>query len=291
MSNNHTRLFTVRHYECDAYGHLNNAVYLQYMQEAAINASTASGLDREEYRRMGRIWLIRASEVEYLAEARAGDQVQVDTWVSGFRRTMSRREYQMQRRSDGMKIAQGSTDWVFLDSTSMRPSNIPQNVRQAFIDNPDTSFDHERIHLQDPSHPPEGTFSIERGIEWRDIDEMHHLNNAAYLSYAEDCAMQLSDAYGWPFKRWAEDGVAFVARKNRIEYLQSAHVDDRIKIRTWLFNVRGATATRHYQFIRAADDEVLARLQTDWVFINLDTGRPSRFPPEFKTLIADNIAS
>ena len=38
----HTRTFRIRHYECDRYGHVNNANYIRYMQEAAMDASAAS---------------------------------------------------------------------------------------------------------------------------------------------------------------------------------------------------------------------------------------------------------
>ena len=40
----HERLFRVRFYECDAYGHLNNSNYVRYMQETAFDASAAAGL-------------------------------------------------------------------------------------------------------------------------------------------------------------------------------------------------------------------------------------------------------
>lgn len=285
-----TTTFTVRHYECDAYGHLNNAVYLQYMQEAAVNASAACGLDRQAYASMGRLWLIRASEVEYLSVARAGERLEVNTWVAGYRRSMSRREYEIRRPADETLVARGGSDWVFLDAGTLRPTTIPEQVRAALGENQGAAEANARIRLEDPLEPPARVFEIERGIEWRDIDEMQHLNNTAYLSYAEDCAMQLSDAYGWPFQRWLEAGVAFVASRNRIEYLRPAYLHDRLVIRTWLFNVRRATATRYYEFRRADDGEILARLQTDWVLINLETGRPTRFPPEFNDLLADNIA-
>lgn len=290
MSSQYTTHFTVRHYECDAYGHLNNAVYLQYMQEAAVNASIACGLDRTSYEQLGRIWLIRASEIEYLAAAAAGDPIAVHTWVAGYRRTTSRREYELRRSSDDQLLAKGGSDWVFLDAGTQRPAAITHDIRTALGEHPDARPYESRIRLDDPAEAPQSVFEMERHIEWRDIDEMQHLNNAAYLSYAEDCAMQLSDAYGWPFQRWVENGMAFFARKNRVEYLQPAHLHNRLKIRTWLFDVRRATATRHYEFTRASDDQILARLQTNWVLINLATERPTRFPPEFSELLADNIA-
>ncbi len=285
-----TTLFTVRHYECDAYGHLNNAVYLQYMQEAAVNASTARRLDRAAYEAMGRLWLIRASEIEYLSAAVAGDEIEVHTWVAEYRRTTSRREYELRRLSDDQLIARGGSDWVFLNAETSRPAAITADIRSALGKRSGKSPNKGRIRLDNSSQAPKSVFEMGRHIEWRDIDEMQHLNNTAYLSYAEDCAMQLSDAYDWPFQRWIENGIAFFARKNRIEYLQPAYLHERLKIRTWLLNVRRATATRHYEFLRASDNQVLARLQTIWVLINLETGRPTRFPTEFTELLADNIA-
>jgi acyl-CoA thioester hydrolase len=287
----HTEIFTVRHYECDAYGHLNNAVYLQYMQEAAVNASTSCGLDRKAYQSLGRVWLIRASEIEYLTAAQPGDQINVETWVAGYRRTNSRREYELRLSKDDTIVAKGASDWVFLDAENMYPVEIDADIRTALGGNPTAQPRYDRIRLENPSGPPERVFSIERSIEWRDIDEMQYLNNTAYLSYAEDCAMQLSETYGWPFQRWVQAGVAFIARRNRIEYLQPAYLHDRLIIRTWLFNLRRATATRHYEFLRASDGETLARLQTDWVLLNLATWRPTRFPADFEDLLADNIAT
>ncbi|MGD2058030.1 MAG: thioesterase [Anaerolineales bacterium] len=287
----HTTPFTVRHYECDAYGHLNNAVYLQYMQESAINASTACGLDRAAYQRLGHVWIIRASEIEYLQALRAGEEINVHTWIAGFRRSISRREYELRRSVDGSVAARGSSDWVYLDAKNLRPALISPEIQEALSGGSAPEQNDGRIRLDDPHAPPSAPFKIERRVEWRDIDEMQHLNNAAYLSYAEGCAMQLSEAYGWPFQRWVAAGVAFVARRNRVEYLQPAYLHDRLIIRTWLFDVRRASATRHYEFLRAADGELLARLQTDWVLINLNTGRPTRFPPDFEERLADNIAT
>ena len=55
----HVRTFRVRHYECDALGHVNYANYLRYMQEAAFDASAAAGYDLDRYKAMGCHWLVR----------------------------------------------------------------------------------------------------------------------------------------------------------------------------------------------------------------------------------------
>jgi len=52
MPATHIATFAVRHYECDAYGHLNNANYIHYMEEAAFQASTAVGYSKARYEAM-----------------------------------------------------------------------------------------------------------------------------------------------------------------------------------------------------------------------------------------------
>src|SRR5574341_595828 len=80
----HPRAFRVRHYECDAYGHVNAVNYVRYMQEAAFDASAAAGYDLARYDRMGKLWLVRDTEIEYLAPLRYGDTVEITTWVADF---------------------------------------------------------------------------------------------------------------------------------------------------------------------------------------------------------------
>ena len=71
----HERAFRVRHYECDAYGHVNHANYLRYMQEAALDASAAAGYDIDWYERHQRQWLIRETAITYLKPLTYGDSV------------------------------------------------------------------------------------------------------------------------------------------------------------------------------------------------------------------------
>ena len=94
MPHTHTRNFRIRHYECDAFGNLNNANFVRYMQETAFDASAAAGFDQERYNELGHHWLIRETEIEYLKPVRYGDTVAVKTWVVDFQRVRSRRAYE-----------------------------------------------------------------------------------------------------------------------------------------------------------------------------------------------------
>jgi acyl-CoA thioester hydrolase len=286
----HTEVFKVRHYECDAYGHMNNAVYLRYMQEAGIGAAAALGQDREQLDAMNRTWLPRFTEIEYLYPISAGEMIDVKTWVSGFRRVVSRRMYEFIKRGDERIIARSYTDWVFLDRDRLRPVTIPVEVKATFIPEIVDQPMSPRYKLPEPPPPPEGVFRVRRRAEWQDIDMMQHLNNAAYLDYAMDAGVQLTSAYGWPMSYWMEEGIAFIARRNSIEYLSPAYLDEELEIVTWLYNIRPATVTRHFDIRRVGEDELLARKQTLWVMLNLNTGRPMRIPDSMIKILSPNIS-
>ncbi|MEJ2011028.1 MAG: acyl-CoA thioesterase [Anaerolineales bacterium] len=290
MPHTFTAHFTVRHDECDAYGHLNNAVYLRYMQEAAFRASADAGLGQAEYEAMGHFWLIRETEIEYLQPVKGGDDLAITTWNEGFRRTMAHRHYQFTRPGSEKPVADAWTDWVFLNRQTMHPATIPPGIHSAYFPECSRAPGFTRLPFPDVPSPPTGVFKLVRRVEWRDIDEMQHLNNAAYLSYVEDCAVQLADHFGWSFDQWSEHNQAFVARRHRIQYLQPVLLEDQLEIRTWLFNVRRTSATRYYGIHRASDGELMSQVATLWALIDLESGRPTRFPESFHEIIGPNIA-
>jgi len=60
------RSFRVRYDECDPYGHVNYAIYLRYMQEAAFDASARVGYDFTTYAAMNRYWCVRETDITFL---------------------------------------------------------------------------------------------------------------------------------------------------------------------------------------------------------------------------------
>jgi acyl-CoA thioester hydrolase len=285
----HTRTFRVRYYECDAYGHLNNANYLRYMQEAAFDASAAAGYDFSRYAEMGQHWLIRETEIEYLRPLRYGEAVEVKTWVADFHRVRSRRMYEIRLRGTEELAARGSTDWVFLDTGTGRPVSIPRPLAEAFFpEGLPAAFPPRRPFPTAPLPPP-GVFEIRRRVAWRDLDSAQHVNNAVYLEYVEECGMQVIAAHGWPVARMSAAGFAILLRRHQIQYLQPAFLDDELLISTWASDVRRSSAVRHYQIRRARDRAVIANVHTLGVWIDLASGRPIRIPPAFLADFAPNI--
>ncbi len=287
----HERGFRVRQYECDAYGHVNHANYLRYMQETAFDASAAAGYDLDRYEQIRRAWLVRETDITYLQPLVYNDQVIVKTWVLDFRRVRSRRAYEMRHADSGKIVAQATTDWVFMNDETERPESIPQEMIDAFFPDGPPAEVPPREKFPEAPPPPPGVFTMRRPVQWSVIDGRQHINNANYMIYFEDAGVQVCQAHGWPMTRMMEAGFGLVARRYQIEYRQPAVFGDELEIATWASEMKRATAVRHYTIRRAADGELLARAHVLWVWVDLKSGRPIRIPTEFRADFAANISS
>ena len=285
----HTRSFRVRFYECDAYGHVNNATYLRYMQEAAFDASAAAGYDLARYDALGRFWLIRETDIEYLLPLRYGDSVDVITWLEDFRRVRSRRVYEFRQHGGGALVARAATDWVYINGGTGKPATISRELMEAFVPDGAPPLAPPRAKFPDPPAPPSGVFVVQRRVAWQDIDSAGHVNNAVYLAYAEDAGVRIAAARGWPMTRMMQQGFGIIARRHQIEYREPGVLDDELEVSTWLGDVKRATAMRYYAIRRVSDGALLARVQTLWVWVDLATRRPMRVPAQFMDSFADNI--
>ena len=277
----HERTFRIRHYECDAYGHVNNTNYLRYMQETALDASAAAGYDLARYAGLGHHWLVRETDIEYLTPLRYGESVRVKTWVEDFHRVRSRRAYELYRVGAEALAARGATEWVYVNSQTGQPARIPAEMAATFL--PEGS--------PAAAPPPPGRFAMRRKVMWQEIDVVGHVNNAQYLAYISDCGFEVAEAFGWSGARLQAAGFGVLVRQHHIEYLEPAVLGDELEVATWLYNVRRATAWRVYTINRVRDGAAVARADVYYAFVNLQTGLPSRLPPDFLTDFADNIVA
>lgn len=115
----------------DLNGHVNNVVFVQWMQDVAAHHFNFAGCAKP-MRDAGATWVVRSHRIEYLAPAFAGDHLQVSTWVVNFSRVRSLRRYSFVK-ADGTRVARGETDWVLVNVATGRPCSIPETIRDAFV--------------------------------------------------------------------------------------------------------------------------------------------------------------
>lgn len=130
ISSLYSKRFIIPASAIDENGHVNNVAYVQWMQEIAV----------EHYASIGGIqaqgnnatWFVREHKIEYLLPAFVGEEIEIKTWVENIRRVRSLRKYEFVRKSDGMVLVRGETDWVFVDAKTGRPLPIPEEVARVF---------------------------------------------------------------------------------------------------------------------------------------------------------------
>jgi acyl-CoA thioester hydrolase len=277
----HVRTYHVRYYECDAYGRMHPANYLRYMQETAFDASAAAGYDLARYEAIGRHWLVRETDIEFLHPLRYGDSVQVKTWVADFRRVRSCRVYEFRLLGSEELVARAHTDWAYLDSASGRPVRIPPEMIAAFFPNGPPEADSPRSRFPKPPSPPPGAVRLRRRVERRDIDAAGHVNNAVYVAYLEDWEVQLADDLGWSPARMQAEGLMILARRYQIEYREPALLGDQLELVTWLSEAKGSTVVRHHALSRVGDGALLARARAQLEWVALETWQPVPIPVLF----------
>lgn len=123
--------FTIPDSAVDGNGHVNNVAYVQWMQDVAIRHSDVTG-GSSATEAAGATWVVRSHQIDYLRPAFAGDRVAALTWVVDFRRVRSLRRYRFFRPSDNTLLAEGQTEWVFVDAQTGRPRTIPEEVARLF---------------------------------------------------------------------------------------------------------------------------------------------------------------
>jgi acyl-CoA thioester hydrolase len=127
-----TARYPVRQYELDVLGHVNNAVYLHWAEQVAIDHVEALGYGRDWSLAQGGGWVVREHRVTYHRPVRYGDVVLVTTLpqkLSGVRGT---RRTEIRRESDGELMTEAVTEWIWVRLADGRPMRMPAEVVEVF---------------------------------------------------------------------------------------------------------------------------------------------------------------
>ncbi len=164
----------------------------------------------------------------------------------------------------------------------------------------------------DPGSPSDAgvaAFEAYFRVRFHEADALGHVNNAAYLNYLEQAAIDHAAFLGLDLQRLQGLGGVFVARSHEIVFLKPSFAGDLLRVITWLGEPRGARVHRQYLVYREpslttevvvagrsatnasmpADDALVARATTVWVFANAQ-GQPRRIPTEVARLFRAGIA-
>jgi acyl-CoA thioester hydrolase len=125
---------TVRPEDIDAYDHVNNAVYLTWLDRVAWSHSAALGVPLADCLALRRGMAAQRIEIDYLRAALRSDVVQAATWiVRADARLRAERRFQIRRVSDGETLARARVDYVCINLDSGRAARMPERFARAYV--------------------------------------------------------------------------------------------------------------------------------------------------------------
>jgi acyl-CoA thioester hydrolase len=130
----HVIELTVQPADIDAYGHVNNAVYLTWLDRVAWSHSAALGVPVEHCTRLRRGMAAQRIEIDYLRAALAAEHLGVATWiVSSDGKLRVGRRFQVWRARDAHTLARAAVDYVCINLDSGRAARMPAEFARAYV--------------------------------------------------------------------------------------------------------------------------------------------------------------
>jgi acyl-CoA thioester hydrolase len=117
----------VRPEDIDQLGHVNNIVYLRWVQDAATAHWAAVAPDAWQ---LASLWIVLRHEIDYLKSAKLGDTLVAHTRVGDAKGAKFVRYVDILRGED--MLASAKTTWVMVDAKNLRPMRVPMDIISAF---------------------------------------------------------------------------------------------------------------------------------------------------------------
>ena len=114
----------------DELGHVNNAVWVRWIQQVAVAHwdSVTDSRHRDAY-----FWVVVRHEIDYLRAAKEGDRIVARTWVGDAPQGARFDRLMEFTGADGKVCVRAKTQWAIIDKALGRPVRVPTEVMAPFI--------------------------------------------------------------------------------------------------------------------------------------------------------------
>ncbi len=275
----------VRWADLDALGHVNNVVYVDYLQEARVDMF-----------RSHRAELMAQELVEGLVVARTQvryrepllfrfEPVRIDCWVTEIRAASFTLAYEVyDQRPDGTRTVYLTattelTPYVFAEERPRRLTAEEKQVLEGHRD-PDAE-DLASAAQRTPARRLEvGHYPVQ--VRFSDVDVYGHVNNVKYFEYLQEARIAMMGRL-WDEVPAATERSALVVAQVDVDYkVPILHRAAAYDAWTWVSHVGSTSLVMETEIVdplAPAGEVVLARARVVLVFFDQATGRP-RSPEE-----------
>jgi len=119
--------------EADGYGHINNSVYLSWLDQCIWDHCAAVKMPPEKCRELNRGFAAVRHEIDYLSATYPGDKVAIANWVTfNDGRLRAERRFQIIRFADEKTLLRARSDYICTNLTNGRPARMPEIFNVCF---------------------------------------------------------------------------------------------------------------------------------------------------------------
>jgi acyl-CoA thioester hydrolase len=115
--------------DIDTLGHVNNVVYLRWVQDVAVAHWRAAATAAQQAQVL---WVVRRHEIDYKHPARLVDEITARTWVGTASKYAFERHTEILRSRDRKLLARARTVWCPIDAGTGKPKRVADDVRERF---------------------------------------------------------------------------------------------------------------------------------------------------------------
>ena len=267
--------------DLDLLGHVNNVVYVDYLQEARVDMLRVHAPDTRADDLAEGVVVVR-HEVSYRAPLTFRFRpVLIETWVTEVRAATFTLAYEVfdeddaGRRTTYLQARTVLTPYVFADE---RPRRLTADERAAL----------ERFHEPDERPRAEPWRPVPRSetghypvqVRFSDVDVYRHVNNVKYFEYLQEARIELANALTRDLPR-EEGSIGMVVAQTDVDYkvpiLFRPEPYD-----VWSRVSRVGTTSMTIDSEIRDGDEVCAQARVVCVFWDADTQRPTAPPPAYR---------
>ena len=123
---------TVQPEHIDVLGHVNNVVYVSWMQDVATAHIEQLGLGLKEYIVLKHAMVAVEHHVQYRKAAVEGEEIILRTWLNDINALYSFRQYVFYRPKDKAVLFMGNTQWACIEIATGRPKRMSPTFTQAY---------------------------------------------------------------------------------------------------------------------------------------------------------------
>ena len=120
---------TVEPTHIDRLGHVNNVVYLSWVQDVAVAHWFASATEEQK---AAYLWVVAKHEIEYKRPSKEGDVLVLTTWVGKANHHLFTRNTKISRKADGRVVVEAVSLWAPVDPESKRPVKPGKDIYAMF---------------------------------------------------------------------------------------------------------------------------------------------------------------